>query len=298
MKKSLTASETRKVCDYFRKLSGAELQAAISLIYKDLPEGKSPRKYAMPSVQQGKIYSIDFADLSNNSLMLLTNYFDARAHQLGLTLPFKGKYADMKGTHQQTRKKNKKQSNKLPIIQASPPSKRELENELSGLSAFTGMKAVDLSNTAQSAYFMYMGSVRDQVRAAYPEYKIGDVTKHIGAMWRQLDPRKREPFEKEAAKLKAQYHRDREEYLANKTDPNKPKRPQSAYFLYMGSVRAEVKGANPNFSIGEVAKEIGSMWRNLSAQRKKPFEKQAAKLKEEYWVAKQAYEEEFGGDDN
>ena len=151
---------------------------------------------------------------------------------------------------------------------------------------------------AQSAYFLYMGSVRDQVRAAYPEYKYGDVTKHISAMWRQLDPRKREPFEKEAAKLKAQYHRDREEYLANKTDPNKPKRPQSAYFLYMGSVRAEVKGANPNFSIGEVAKEIGSMWRNLSAQRKKPFEKQAAKLKEEYWVAKQAYEEEFGGDDN
>ncbi len=148
MKKSLTASETRKVCDYFRKLSGAELQAAISLIYKDLPEGKSPRKYAMPSVQQGKIYSIDFADLSNNSLMLLTNYFDARAHQLGLTLPFKGKYADMKGTQQQTRKKNKKESNKLPIIQASPPSKRELENELSGLSALTGIKAVDLSNTS------------------------------------------------------------------------------------------------------------------------------------------------------
>ena len=159
-------------------------------------------------------------------------------------------------------------------------------------------KKTQMPKRAQSAYFLYMGSVRDQVRAAYPEYKIGDVTKHIGAMWRQLDPRKREPFEKEAAKLKAQYHRDREEYLANKTDPNKPKRPQSAYFLYMGSVRAEVKGANPNFSIGEVAKEIGSMWRNLSAQRKKPFEKQAAKLKEEYWVAKQAYEEEFGGDDN
>ena len=79
---------------------------------------------------------------------------------------------------------------------------------------------------AQSAYFLYMGSVRDQVRAAYPEYKIGDVTKHIGAMWRQLDPRKREPFEKEAAKLKAQYHRDKEAYLANKTDPNKPKRAQ------------------------------------------------------------------------
>ena len=50
-------------------------------------------------------------------------------------------------------------------------------------------------------------------------------------MWRQLDPRKREPFEKEA-KLKAQYHRDREEYFINKNDPNKPKRPQSAYFLY------------------------------------------------------------------
>ena len=40
---------------------------------------------------------------------------------------------------------------------------------------------------AQSAYFLYMGSVRDQVRATSTECKIGDVTKHSGAMWRQLD---------------------------------------------------------------------------------------------------------------
>ena len=146
---------------------------------------------------------------------------------------------------------------------------------------------------AQSAYFLYMGSVRDQVRAAYPEYKIGDVTKHIGAMWRQLDPRKREPFEKEARKLKAQYHRDREEYLQNKHDPRKPKRPQSAYFLYMGDVRGEVKRKNPNFSIGEVAKEIGRRWRELSATKKGPYEKKAAKLKAKYWEDKAQYEAEL-----
>lgn len=64
----------------------------------------------------------------------------------------------------------------------------------------------------QSAYDLYFLSVRDQVAREYiarPEYKIGDITKRICAMWRQLDPIKREPFEKEAAKLKAQYHRTR-----------------------------------------------------------------------------------------
>ena len=63
-------------------------------------------------------------------------------------------------------------------------------------------------------------------------------------------------------------------------------------------MKKSIKSSDAYKTIGEVAKEIGSMWRNLSAQRKKPFEKQAAKLKEEYWVAKQAYEDEFGGDDN
>ena len=50
---------------------------------------------------------------------------------------------------------------------------------------------------------------------------------------------------------------------------------------------------NPNFSIGEVAKEIGRRWRELSASKKGPYEKKAAKLKAKYWEDKAQYEAEL-----
>ena len=37
-------------------------------------------------------------------------------------------------------------------------------------------------------------------------------------------------------------------------DPNAPKRPMSAYFLFMGDKRAEVREKNPDFKIGDIAK--------------------------------------------
>ena len=42
--------------------------------------------------------------------------------------------------------------------------------------------------------------------------------------------------------------------MAPKKDPNAPKRPMSAYFLFMGDKRAEVREKNPDFKIGDIAK--------------------------------------------
>merc|ERR1712088_238500 len=45
-----------------------------------------------------------------------------------------------------------------------------------------------------------------------------------------------------------------------KKDPNAPKRPMSAYFLFMNENRPTVRKENPDASIGEVAKILGKMW--------------------------------------
>ena len=42
--------------------------------------------------------------------------------------------------------------------------------------------------------------------------------------------------------------------MAPKKDPNAPKRPMSAYFLFMGDKRAKVREKNPDFKIGNIAK--------------------------------------------
>merc|ERR1712079_284653 len=43
-------------------------------------------------------------------------------------------------------------------------------------------------------------------------------------------------------------------------DPNAPKKPLSAYFLFSQEERLKVKAENPDYSITEVAKELGKRW--------------------------------------
>lgn len=59
-------------------------------------------------------------------------------------------------------------------------------------------------------------------------------------------------------------------------DPNKPKRALSAFFFYAAEERPNVRQINPDFSVGEVAKELGRQWNELTDGEKAPFEKQAA----------------------
>ena len=73
-------------------------------------------------------------------------------------------------------------------------------------------------------------------------------------------------------------------------DPNKPKRPMSAYFLFMNSVRPEVRKDNPEATIGEVAKIMGKMWAEIDADKKAKFDKEAAAAKKKWEVEKAAYE--------
>ena len=72
-------------------------------------------------------------------------------------------------------------------------------------------------------------------------------------------------------------------------DPNKPKRPMSAYFLFMNSVRPEVRKDNPDATIGEVAKIMGKMWAEIDADKKGKFDKEAAAAKKKWEVEKAAY---------
>lgn len=72
-------------------------------------------------------------------------------------------------------------------------------------------------------------------------------------------------------------------------DPNKPKRALSAFFYYANEERTKVRTANPDFSVGEVAKELGRQWNELSSDTKAPFEKQASDDRARYDAAMKVY---------
>lgn len=77
---------------------------------------------------------------------------------------------------------------------------------------------------------------------------------------------------------------------------DKPKRPLSAYMLWLNSARESIKRENPDFKVTEVAKKGGELWRGL--KDKSEWEAKAATAKQNYIRALQEYERNGGGGDD
>ena len=77
-------------------------------------------------------------------------------------------------------------------------------------------------------------------------------------------------------------------------DPNKPKRPQSAYFLWLGENRSRIKtellSKQELAKVPDVAKEAGRQWKLVGADEKAPFEEKATVEKQRYKEEMQTYE--------
>ena len=65
-------------------------------------------------------------------------------------------------------------------------------------------------------------------------------------------------------------------------DPNKPKKPASAYIHFTNSYRDMIKEQNPNASLGEISKMLGGIWQELESNDKLPFEKKFEEDKNRY----------------
>lgn len=85
-------------------------------------------------------------------------------------------------------------------------------------------------------------------------------------------------------------------------DPNKPKRPASAFFVFMEDFRKTYKEKHPNNkSVSAVGKAGGEKWKSMSEAEKAPFVAKAEKRKVEYEKTLQAYNKKIsegtGADD-
>ncbi|CAN8327829.1 unnamed protein product [Cochlearia groenlandica] len=73
-------------------------------------------------------------------------------------------------------------------------------------------------------------------------------------------------------------------------DPNMPKRPPSAFFVFLDDFRKEFNQANPdNKSVGAVGKAAGARWKSLTDEEKAPYVDKAATKKSEYMKTMQKY---------
>ncbi|KAK3445066.1 hypothetical protein EUGRSUZ_A00506 [Eucalyptus grandis] len=84
-----------------------------------------------------------------------------------------------------------------------------------------------------------------------------------------------------------------------KKDPNKPKRPPSAFFVFLEEFRKTFKKENPNIkAVSAVGKAGGEKWKSMSQAEKAPYEAKAAKKKTEYEKLMNAYNKKQSVDED
>ncbi|CAK1551232.1 unnamed protein product [Leptosia nina] len=74
---------------------------------------------------------------------------------------------------------------------------------------------------------------------------------------------------------------------------DKPKRPMSAYMLWLNSAREQIKADNPGLKVTEIAKKGGEIWRAM--KDKSEWEEKAAQAKEQYTKDLESFNANGGG---
>ena len=134
-----------------------------------------------------------------------------------------------------------------------------------------------------SAYFLFSQEERLKVKAENPDYSITEVAKELGKRWATLDPAIKNTYEQRYQDARKVYESEMNTYKPKKKkDPNAPKQPLSAYFIFSTEERLKVKEENPAYSICEVAKELGKRWAEMDPAVKQRYQQRAEEERQKY----------------
>ena len=142
-----------------------------------------------------------------------------------------------------------------------------------------------------SAYFLFSQEERLTVKAEFPDYSFTEVAKELGRRWAQIDPAIKQSYEQRYDESWRQYKQALRAYKPQKKkkDPNAPKQPLSAYFLFSQEERLKVKAEHPNYSICEIAKELGRRWADMNPEVKQHYQQKAEEGRQKYDQEMAAY---------
>jgi len=156
---------------------------------------------------------------------------------------------------------------------------------------------------AKSAYNYFTSLMHEEFRAEHPGKTVDfiDFQKRCAAKWKSLSAIEKAPFDKIAALDKLRFQEEIKIFPAPATgkekkkkkikDPNQPKKPLSAFFLFSNEKRAAVKADHPDASIGDVGKKLGEMWRVLGDVDKRTYEEAAKRAKDRFAREMEAFKE-------
>jgi len=170
-----------------------------------------------------------------------------------------------------------------------------------------------------SGYFSWMQAEREKLKAEKPELKGPAAVKVLGERWAAMAEEEKQPYNDEAATAKAKYNEEMEAYRKTDSyakhqeelqnfkmnsagkkkkkakipkDANAPKKPQTAYFLWLTENRERIKQENPDVKAGPaIVKLAGSKWAAMTDDQKKPYQERAVEAKKQYEIDFAKYKE-------
>ena len=205
--------------------------------------------------------------------------------------------------------KEEKEKNKERYQKMAEADKKRYADEIAEYEPKEGFKNPKASKKvkstapkrALSAYIFFCQDKRDEVKKKNPTLKSSEIMSELGKMWKSLSDKKKKPFEKLADDDKKRYSEEMKSYVpteeekaasaakskGKKVKGKEAKRSPSAYLLFCGEKRDQVKASNPDKKMTEITSILGKMWSELSDKKKKPYVEKAEKLKAEFEAAKE-----------
>lgn len=153
---------------------------------------------------------------------------------------------------------------------------------------------------AMTAYACFVKTCREEHKKLHPDENVqfGEFAAQCSQRWKTMSEKEKEKFHEMSSADKERFTDQMKDYVPppgstprgrrrrrgakKERDPNKPKRALSAFFYYAKDERGAVRASNPDFSVGEVAKELGRQWNELTEEMKSPYEKSAEEDRARY----------------
>jgi len=155
----------------------------------------------------------------------------------------------------------------------------------------------DRPKRPMSSYMLFANDMRSQLKSENPDAPITEIAKLTGQAWKEADEATKKKYQKKHDAAMAKYNEIVADMPAvtksgkrkKEKDPNAPKRPMSAYFLWFNDNRQRLKDENPGSSVTDLGKIAGAAWRDLDDEDKEEYQGKAAEAKEAYEEAMSEY---------
>ncbi|XP_054708430.1 high mobility group protein DSP1-like [Uloborus diversus] len=124
---------------------------------------------------------------------------------------------------------------------------------------------------ATTAYINFTQWYREeQKRNGRQIPKIGEFGKECAGKWNNMSGEEKQPFLEVAARDRERYRKEMAIFKPAR-DVNKPKRPGTAFMLFMADLRKEMAGKEPEGGVAALAKLGGERWRSMTDEEKRKY---------------------------